>query len=210
MGHPTPGFVKQNRHKNLNDIKFCFLDTETTGLEKTARVHQFGAVILHDGAVFEAEAIELKFNFFADGPQPENMVKGYDYKELYDYPTFREQWAEVREFFVDTVLVAQNQGFDLRVMNHELEIIEKPLLEGPLIDLVWISKFMYPDDFKKSANLDVVAEHLGFSIYDEERHEALPDTILSAYCMGHMLYEYQEDGQKTLNDLLNDIGGKYE
>lgn len=198
--------IKRNRELPLEEVKFCVVDTETTGLEKTARVHQLGAVILHKGGVFEAEGLDLKFNIFADDYEPERMIEGYDYHELHEYPTFIEEWPEIENFMEDCVIVAQNEKFDRARINYELEIGGIDPMKGKMLDLVNISKMIYPEEFNDSANLDVVAGHLNLSISDEERHTALPDAILTAYCLEALLNEWQCNKINSLGELLEGIG----
>ncbi len=155
------------------------LDTETTGLNP------------HEGhKLVEIGCIEL-FNYLPTGkyfhtyinperdmPQEAYNVHGLSEDFLRTHPLFPEIATEFLNFIQNDPLVIHNARFDLKFLNHALELISKPKIPFKrAIDTLIIARTRFPGS---PANLDALCKRLKIDNSGRVKHGALLDAELLA------------------------------
>ncbi len=97
--------------------KPVFIDTETTGLDKTAEIVEF-AVIDHDGSTL--------FHSFVrpSKPIPSELtaIHGINNQMVEKSPTFPIVWNSMRHLVLNRKIAFYNAEFDLRMMRQSFEV----------------------------------------------------------------------------------------
>lgn len=211
-----PPCIEPFLDRYINDVEFAVFDTETTGFESDARIHQIGVTTLVNGqATQDEEGKNFKINIFDEVQyETQSLVQDYDYEELYDCHYLPDIIEEFEDYMVGKLVVAHNESFDRRRLRFGYHLMERqlpPWLSEKYIDTRRIAKFIQGDDLCGNLGLDNISKNLEIHMADEEdRHEALPDAILTSECLEYLLEVYQKPGPKTIRELITDIGMKYE
>jgi len=200
--------------KDIDDVPFAILDTETTGFHGRARVHQIGVTtLLNRETALEEDSINIFINIFDENFIEHEMVKEYNYDDLYDECHFKDIVEEFEKYIEGKLIVAHNESYDRRMIEYEYELIDRTrpdILMTKFFDTRRIAKLVLGKDLLGDRSLDWLSEYLGyFMVDDNDRHEALPDAILTSNCLGALFSMYQELGKKKVSDLIEDIGIKY-
>ncbi|GIV66093.1 MAG: DNA polymerase III subunit epsilon [Bellilinea sp.] len=125
LTHPYRQQVIEKARQWLSE-KPVFIDTETTGLDKTAEIVEI-AVIDDDGStLFESFVKPFK-------PIPPDLtaIHGIDNQMVAKAPTFPVVWANLRGLLLNRKIAVYNAEFDLRMMRQSYEIYK----------LVWKERF---------------------------------------------------------------------
>lgn len=115
--------VIQQARQWINE-KPVYIDTETTGLDKTAEIVEI-AVINHDGSTLYESLVR------PSRPIPPDLVSihGIDNHMVEKAPTFPVVWATLRSLLLDRKIAVYNAEFDLRMMRQSYEIYKLPWKE---------------------------------------------------------------------------------
>lgn len=174
-------------------MKFISLDTETTGFGKKDRVLEIGAVRFDPktGACFEH--IHQYINPEMDVPAEVSAIHGLTNDFLQDKPTFSQVWPELRDFLGDdSVVVAHNAPFDVRMLDGELIRLGEPRLFSEIAeqvqDTLAISRRL---PFLGGNSLDVLCRRYGVSLANRELHGALIDCELLAQVYPSLMAEFE-------------------
>ncbi|WP_316201008.1 MULTISPECIES: DNA polymerase III subunit epsilon [unclassified Bradyrhizobium] len=157
------------------------LDTETTGLDrKTDRIVEIGCV----------EAIDLMptgktFHKYINPTHPVHKeafkVHGLSNEFLKKFPTFRRQVNQFLTFIEGATLVAHNAGFDVGMINAELDRLDLPPLQNEIVDSLALAREKRPG---ARHTLDSLCKTFGINLTKRDKHGALLDAQLLAevYC----------------------------
>lgn len=124
-------------------------------------------------------------------------VHGIDDGMLADKPTIDKVLPFFHRFAKNTILVAHNAAFDMRM----LQMKEKQTgirFINPVLDTMHLSAVIHPAH--NNHNLDAIAERLGVSI--DKRHDALGDAIATGEVFLKMIPLLNEKGIFTLKEAL--------
>ncbi len=153
------------------------LDTETTGLDPTAghKLVEIGCVELingsRTGSVFHAY-----LNPQRDMPEEAFRIHGLSSEFLNDKPLFKHVAADLLEFIGEDRLIIHNAQFDMKFLNHELQLIGKEKLSfDRVLDTVQIARKKFPGS---PANLDALCRRFSIDLSMRTKHGALLDAEL--------------------------------
>jgi DNA polymerase-3 subunit epsilon len=155
------------------------LDTETTGLDPTAghRVVEIACLELVN-RVPSGRRYQTYVNPQRDMPEEAFRVHGLSTEFLSTHPPFIDVADDFIAFLGDGDLVIHNAEFDLKFLNAELALIDRPPLEGfTIIDTVALARRKFPG---APASLDALCRRFGVDNSGRELHGALLDTLLLA------------------------------
>lgn len=110
-----------------------------------------------------------------------------------DAPTFSELWPEIRPFFDGTILVAHNAGFDIGILQKNLERYGLYAPRFPYYDTVMLARKAFPEAGRH--NLKAMSMFLDIDLINH--HNALDDAIC---CQGIF-----EKAQRRLQDISKDL-----
>lgn len=160
-------------------LREIILDTETTGLD-TADGHR----IIEIGAVEMVNKVLTgeKFHYYVN---PQRQISHSAYKVhgisndfLQDRPLFSEIADEFLEFIEGGALVIHNAVFDMKFLNYELSLMQRPSIDNMhVVDTLLMARRMFPG---QRANLDALCRRFKVDNSLRGYHGALMDAKLLA------------------------------
>lgn len=160
-------------------MREIILDTETTGLEPQQghRIVEIGAVEMINKNLTGA-SFHYYVNPQRDMPNEAYLIHGISGEFLKTKPLFVELADEFLNFIQNSKLVIHNAQFDIKFLNHELSLVNKPSIDlMQTIDTLAMSKRMFPG---MKVNLDALCKRFNVDNSDRKFHGALKDARLLA------------------------------
>lgn len=161
------------------------LDTETTGLDPRSghRLVEIAAVELLNHVPTGAQ-YHVYINPERDMPEQAFNVHGLSAEFLKDFSSFDKIYQEFIDFIGTDTLVIHNAPFDMGFLNYELEAVQVPALENPVVDTLKMARSMFPGS---PASLDALCRRYKVDLSSREKHGALIDCDLLAAVYLEML-----------------------
>ena len=192
-----PGQIPELDNRPLNELAFTVFDTETTGLDPKGgdKIISVGSIRIVNGRLLHDE----RFDQFVDPerslPFESIKIHGIQPEMLKGQPTIDKVLPLFQQFAEDTVLVAHNAAFDMRMLQiNEAETGVKFI--NPVLDTLLLSAVVHPA--QEDHNLEAIAERLGISIVG--RHTALGDAIATGEIFIKLIPLLAKMGIYTLKD----------
>ncbi|WP_315768553.1 MULTISPECIES: DNA polymerase III subunit epsilon [unclassified Bradyrhizobium] len=157
------------------------LDTETTGLDrKTDRIVEIGCVEVID-LIPTGKTFHKYINPTLPVHKEAFKVHGLSNEFLKKFPTFRRQVNQFLTFIEGATLVAHNAGFDVGMINAELDRLDLPPLPNEIVDSLALARDKRPGS---RHTLDALCKAFGINLNKRDKHGALLDAQLLAevYC----------------------------
>lgn len=183
----------------LGELTYTVFDTETTGLDPRGgdEIISIGAIRAVNGRLLHTETIDQLVD-----PKRPIPAESYRYHRISDemvkgQPTIDTVLSFFHRFAKNTVLVAHNAAFDMRM----LQMKEKPTgihFINPVLDTMHLSAILQPSH--PDHNLDAILHRFGVVI--SKRHDALGDAIATGEVFLKMIPLLNEKGIFTLKDAL--------
>ncbi len=155
------------------------LDTETTGLDPLQghRLVEIGCVELVNHFPTGKTWHEY-FNPGRDMPEEAFKVHGISSEFLADKPIFEELADAFLEFIGDSRLIIHNAPFDMKFLNFELKLVNRPLLSmDRVLDTLAVARRKFPGG---QNNLDALCRRFKIDNSNRTLHGALLDSQLLA------------------------------
>ena len=154
------------------------LDTETTGLDpgKGDRVIEIGALELLDH-VPTGKFFHVYLNPERKIPEDSIRIHRITDEFVVNKPLFLDVAKDFLSFVEGSSLVIHNADFDIKFLQHELQNINIPMLDLPVIDTVSLAREKYPGS---SVSLDALCKRFNVETTNrkEKGHGALTDSLL--------------------------------
>jgi DNA polymerase III subunit epsilon len=163
----------------MSFIRELILDTETTGLDPQSgdRIVEIGIVEMQN-KVLTGKKFHFYLNPERDMPTAAYRVHGISGEFLKDKPLFRDIANEFLSFIHDGILIIHNAPFDIKFLNHELSLVNKPSLElSQTIDTLSMARRLFPG---MKTNLDALCKRFKVDNSGRKLHGALRDAVLLA------------------------------
>lgn len=160
-------------------MREIILDTETTGLDPKSghRIIEIGMIEMID-KVLTGEKFHFYINPERDVPIEAYRIHGISTEFLCDKPLFSAISEEFLHFISDSTLVIHNASFDMKFINHELSIINKPSIDmSNVIDTLLIARKKFPG---AKVSLDALCKKFSIDNSSRNFHGALLDAKLLA------------------------------
>ena len=155
---------------NLNLKRpIVFFDLETTGVDTTKdRIIEISMikVMPHGEEIVKTRRINPLMHI----PESATAVHGITDEDVKDAPTFAHIADQVRAFIGDSVVLAHNAGFDLKVLKATVRYYGIDFEDVDYICTWKLSKKLYPE--LPSRSLDSLARRINFTF---SHHNALED-----------------------------------
>ena len=183
----------------LGELNFTVFDTETTGLDPRGgdEIISIGAIRVVNGRLLHTETINQLVDPCRSVPAESIKYHGLDDGMLKGKPTIDKVLPFFHRFAQNTVLVAHNAAFDMRM----LQMKEKATgirFVNPVLDTMHLSAILHPAHNDHS--LDTIAKRMGVVLI--KRHDALGDAIATGEVFLKMISLLNEKGIYTLDDAL--------
>lgn len=195
-----PGQSPEMDHRHLNEISYTVFDTETTGLNPKGgdEIISLGAVRIVNGRLLQEELFDRLINPHRTIPWESIQIHGIQPEMLKDQPAIGKILPLFKKFSEDTVLVAHNAAFDMRM----LQIKEESTgikFSNPVLDTMLLSAVIHPG--QKDHSMEGIAERLGVII--KNRHTALGDAMATGEIFLKMIPLLEKMGLHTLRQARN-------
>jgi DNA polymerase-3 subunit epsilon len=183
----------------LGELNYTVFDTETTGLDPRGgdEIISIGAIRVVNGRLLHTEIINQLVDPCRPVPAESMKYHGIDDGMLKGKPTIEKVLPFFHRFAQNTVLVAHNAAFDMRM----LQMKEKATgirFVNPVLDTMHLSAILHPAH--NDHTLDTIAKRLGVTVF--KRHDALGDAIATGEVFLKMISLLNEQGIYTLKDAL--------
>lgn len=172
--------------------EICF-DTETTGLNPSTgdKVVEIGCVEMIDG-IKTGNNFHTYVNPRRDMPSGAFNVHGISAKFLEDKPIFAHIADDFLKYIDGAKLIAHNAKFDMRFLNFELQLINRPTISfDNVIDTLVIARNKFPG---AKNTLDALCRRFEIDLGKRTKHGALLDSEL----LGEVYVELMGGAQRRL------------
>ncbi len=186
-------------NRNLKDIIFSVFDTETTGLDPDGgdEILSIAAVRIVNNQILNQDIFEELVDPKRDIPLESYKFHGINYDMVEGKPDIQTILPLFKIYSYDTVLVAHNSAFDMKMLKVK-EKETKTTFSNPVLDTLLLSAILHPEG--KHHDLESIAKRLGVSIIG--RHTALGDAIATAEIFLKMIPILNSNGIFTLKNAL--------
>jgi DNA polymerase-3 subunit epsilon len=186
-------------HLPLRKLTYVVFDTETTGLDPSGgdEIIQLGAVRIVNGRLLKEEIIDQLVNPLRPVPEESVKVHGIPPELLAGQPTIGVVLPQFHAFAVDSVLVAHNAAFDMKMLQMK-EAVTGVRFDHPVLDTLLLSSIVHIH--QEGHSLDAIAER--FNVRIVGRHTALGDALATAEVLLKLIPLLEAKGIVTLNDAL--------
>lgn len=183
--------------KRLDDLTFTVFDMETTGLDINGgdRVVSIGAVRIVNGKLLKDEQFDQLIDPGIPIPKASTTFHGITDDMVAGCPSVEDTLPRFYDFSDETVLVAHNAAFDMRLLQiHERFTGIK--FVNPVLDTLLLSAVVHPSS--SNHHLEAIAKRLGVRLHN--RHSAMGDALTTATIFLKLLSLLAERGIVTMKD----------
>ena len=169
-----PGQTPEIDRRPLNELIYTVFDTETTGLDPRGgdEIISIGAARIVNMRLLKGEYFDRLINPKRPIPYESVKIHHITNEMVKNSPDIETVLPLFRHFSGDSVLVAHNAAFDMRM----LKLYEKKCgvsFINPVLDTLLLSSVVHPS--QKDHSIEGIAKRLGIDVI--ERHSALGDAI---------------------------------
>lgn len=192
-----PGQTPEIDNRPLTEMTFTVFDTETTGLDPRGgdEIISIGAMRIVNGRLLHNETFDQLVDPGRDVPPESTRVHGITTEMLQGQPTLAKVLPQFFRFAEETVLVAHNAAFDMRMLQLK-ESGTGVRFTNPVLDTLLLSAVVHPGH--KNHDVEQIAARLGVSIVG--RHTALGDAIATGEIFLKLLPLLEQQGITTLRE----------
>ncbi len=179
----------------LTELSYTVFDTETTGLDPKGgdEIISIGAVRVLNGRLLGEEFFDQLVNPQRPLPYASVKIHGIQEEMLIDQPTIDKVLQIFQAFCEETILVAHNAAFDMRML--QLKEAETGVrFINPVLDTMHLSAVVHPA--QEDHSISAIANRLGISVVG--RHTALGDAITTGEIFLKLIPLLAEKGIHTL------------
>ncbi len=191
----------------IEDVEFCILDVETTGLNPIAgdKICEIAIVKSRDSKTLGT--YETLVNPGIKIPISATGIHGIHDEDVSDAPYFLDIAEDIQRFLAGSVIVAHNARFDLGFLDAELNFTTDISVKNPIVDTLGIARKFYTFP---TNNLGVIAKTLG--IPTAGYHRAMADVEITKDVLEYFIKDLRRRGIRlnTLKDLVRVQGGGIE
>jgi DNA polymerase-3 subunit epsilon len=181
----------------LSELAYTVFDTETTGLDPQGgdEIISIGAIRIVNGNLLHDEVFDQLIDPCRSIPEESIKIHGIQPQMLEGKPTIKQVLPLFMRFAEDTVLVAHNAAFDMRMLQLKERQTGVTFI-NPVLDTMLLSAAVHPAH--NNHNMAVIAKRLGIKIIG--RHTALGDARATGEIFLKLLPLLEKQGIRTLKE----------
>ena len=182
-------------HHLLSELAYTVFDTETTGLDPQGgdEIISIGAVRIVNSRILREECFDQLVDPRRSIPEESIRIHGILPDMVAGQPTIDKALPSFRRFSDDTILVAHNAAFDMRMLQLK-ENKSGVRFSNPVLDTMLLSAVVQPG--QTDHDMEGIAARLGISIVG--RHTALGDALVTAEIFLKLIPLLEKQGITTL------------
>ncbi len=173
---------KALKQLNINDAIFTVLDTETTGLNVNEghKIVSVGGIKIKSYQLLEDQILDELINPERDIPFASRNIHYISDDQVKDKPNIYQLEKKISNFLENTILVGHNVDFDIGFIkkNAAKTSLAVTVKKIPSIDTILLTAGLYPS--LESYELSFLCDHFRIKTFDQIRHSALGDAIITA------------------------------
>ncbi|OQY60713.1 MAG: hypothetical protein B6245_00230 [Desulfobacteraceae bacterium 4572_88] len=192
-----PGQTLELDNRPLSELSYTVFDTETTGLNPQGgdEIISIGAMRIVNSHLLQEEIFDQLIDPGCHLPLESITIHGIQPEMLRGKPTIDNILPLFHRFAEDTVLVAHNAAFDMRML--EMKEAQTGIrFINPVLDTLLLSAVIHPA--QENHNMELIAKRLGISIVG--RHTALGDAIATGEIFLKLVSLLEKSGIHTLKE----------
>jgi DNA polymerase-3 subunit epsilon len=192
-----PGQNPELDDQSLLSLTYTVFDTETTGLDTRGNdeIIAIGAVRIVNGRILHEEIFDQLIDPKRHVPLESIKIHGIQPEMLQGQPTIDQVLPLFHRFTEETILLAHNAAFDMRML--ELKEAQTDIkFINPVLDTLLLAAVVHPA--QESQSLEAIAKRLGISIVG--RHTALGDALATAEVFLKFIPLLAQQGIHTLKE----------
>ncbi|MFM7943778.1 MAG: PolC-type DNA polymerase III [Candidatus Fonsibacter sp.] len=194
---------KAIRELPLAAATFTILDTETTGLnvDEGHKILSIGAVKIKNDLIINNEILDEFVNPERDIPFASRNIHYITEDKVKNKPNIFQIEKKINDFISNTILVGHNVDFDISFIKKNVPktSLASTVKKITTIDTILLAAGLYPS--LESYELSFLCDQFKIKTFDQIRHSALGDSIITA-----RLFLFLLDTAKKRNNIQN-IGG---
>ncbi len=158
------------------------LDTETTGLNVNEghKIVSVGGIKIKSYQLLEDQILDELINPERDIPFASRNIHYISDDQVKDKPNIYQLEKKISNFLENTILVGHNVDFDIGFIkkNAAKTSLATTVKKIPSIDTILLAAGLYPS--LESYELSFLCDHFRIKTFDQIRHSALGDAIITA------------------------------
>ena len=191
-----PGQLPEIDSLPLADLTYTVFDTETTGLDpRSDEIISIGAVRIVNNRLLSRDRFEQLVNPRRALRWESVQIHGIRDEMLADQPTIDEVLPRFHKFSENTIMVAHNAAFDMRMLQLK-ETATGIRFINPVLDTMLLSAIVHPA--QENHNLMTIAQRLGIDV--SGRHTAIGDALATAEMFLKLMPLLAKKGVHTLQE----------
>jgi len=162
----------------LTELTYTVFDTETTGLDPRGgdEIISIGAVRIVNNRLVADDRFEQLVNPMRPLRWESIQIHGIHEEDLHQQPVIGSVLPRFHQFAENTILVAHNAAFDMRML--QIKEAETGIrFINPVLDTMLLSHVVHPA--QENHNLMTIAQRLGIDVTG--RHTAMGDALATAH-----------------------------
>ena len=185
---------KKFANRRLDETDYVVFDLETTGAKTPpCRITEIGAYRVSGGKI--TDEFHTLVNPETPIPFFITQLTGISDRMVRSEPKFRDVSEDFLKFIGDSVLVAHNANFDMRFLNHEINLIHGDYrVANPHLCTVQLSRKLLPHI--ENHRLNTVAGYFNVSLINH--HRAAEDALATAHIFINLLDHLHSRGVRDL------------
>lgn len=193
------GQTPEMENRLLTELIYTVFDTETTGLDPRSgdEIISIGAIRIVNGRLLTSETVNQLVYPGRPVPIESTKIHGINDEMLLGKPTIDKVLPFFHRFAKNTILVAHNAAFDMRMLQMKEKQTAVRFI-NPVLDTMHLSAVIHPAH--NNHNLDAIAQRLGVAI--SKRHDALGDAMATGEVFLKTIPLLNEKGIFTLKEAL--------
>ncbi|ACC98889.1 DNA polymerase III, epsilon subunit [Elusimicrobium minutum Pei191] len=184
------------REKLIHEVKFAFLDTETTGLSPYDGARLCEIAVITNGALIAKSEYGTIINPRCVISQEVINIHGITNEMAAQAPYFEDIAPLLIGLLTDSVIVCHNADFDIPFLAAEFARCGLRMPQTVILDTL---KFARKNGNFKKNNLGFIVSELGLS--NEGWHRAMADAKMTEKVFYHFLAAFKQKGAATIGDL---------
>ena len=192
-----PGQTPELDQCELTELTYTVFDTETTGLNPAEgdQIIAIGAIRLVNGRLLKEELFDQLIDPQRSIPPESAQIHGITLDMVTGKPTIDRILPRFDQFAADTILIAHNAAFDMRMLQMAEEKSGIRFV-NPILDTLLLSAIIHPAH--TSHNIGDIARRLGVDVI--ARHTAAGDAITTGEIFLKMVPLLADMGIMTLGE----------
>ncbi len=197
---------KSLRALAIQDAIFTVLDTETTGLSVNEghKIVSVGAIKIKNYQLIENEILDELINPEREIPFASRNIHYISDDQVKDKPNIYQLEKKINNFLESTILVGHNVDFDIGFIkkNAARTSLATTVKRIASIDTILLAAGLYPS--LESYELSFLCDHFRIKTFDQIRHSALGDAVITARLFLFLLDTAKNrNNVHTLGELIN-------